>query len=137
MSIPKRILLDTNFFVALRRRNPRAIDFFTDLRATQLVTCTVVKLEFAVGEYHLDPRQQKSIREMFALFETVAFDQKAADKALREASRLGIPLVTNPHKTSFDLMIASCAWASNRVLVTQNTRDFEAMPWVQTHDWSK
>lgn len=123
--------------MALRRRNPRAIDFFADLRATQLVTCTVVKLEFAVGEYNVDPREQKSIREMFSLFEAVPFDEKAASKALREAPRLGIPMVANPHKQTFDLMIATCAWASNRVLVTQNTKDFGFMPWVQTHDWSR
>ncbi len=109
----------------------------SDLKATQFVTCTVVKLEYAVGEYGTDPREQKSIREMFDIFEAVAFDDKAANKALREAPKLGLPLLTNPHKKAFDLMIAACAWASNRVLVTQNTRDFANLGWVKTYDWSK
>jgi predicted nucleic acid-binding protein len=139
MKIPGRILLDSNFFIALRRKQPEALRVLQALKDQQLVTSALVKIEYAVGEFVVDPRQEKSIEALFERFEIVPFDEKAANKAAREAVKLGLPKTRNPHKKAFDLMIAACAWATNRVLVTENAQDFAHMPWVKTlaFDWNQ
>jgi predicted nucleic acid-binding protein len=135
MKIPERILLDSNFFIALRRKRLEALRVLQGLKDQQLVTSALVKIEYAVGEFVVDSRQEKSIEALFERFEIVPFDEKVA----REAVKLGLPKTRNPHKSAFDLMIAACAWATNRVLITENARDFAHMPWVKTlaFDWNQ
>jgi predicted nucleic acid-binding protein len=42
MRPPKRLLLDTNFFIALRRGEPEAYRFLASLSEEQLVTSAIV-----------------------------------------------------------------------------------------------
>ena len=54
---------------------------------------------------------------MFARFAVLPFEGKAARKAMREAAKLNLPKLPNPHKKLFDLMIAATAWAHNRAIL--------------------
>lgn len=51
MKIPLCILIDSNFFIALRRKQPEALSFFGALNARQLVISALVKVKYAVGEF--------------------------------------------------------------------------------------
>ncbi|GIW29444.1 MAG: hypothetical protein KatS3mg070_2807 [Meiothermus sp.] len=46
MRIPKQILLDTNFFISLRRKEPEAINFLSRLSRKQMVTSAIVQMEY-------------------------------------------------------------------------------------------
>lgn len=135
MRIPKKILLDTNFFISLRRREPEAINFLKYLSPEQMVTSTIVQVEYATGEFAIDPRKEKSIDQLFAQFKILPFEEKAALKTVREATKLFLPKKPNPHKHLFDLMIASTAWTYNLTLLTENLKDFENLGWVRAANW--
>lgn len=135
MRIPKQILLDTNFFISLRRKEPEAINFLSRLSREQMVTSAIVQVEYATGEFVVDPRQERSIQQMFARFIILPFEEKVALKTMREATKLSLPRKPNPHKRLFDLMIASTAWADGLTLLTENIKDFEDLTWVKVANW--
>jgi predicted nucleic acid-binding protein len=77
MRPPKCLLLDTNFFIALRRGEPEAYRFLARLSEEQLVTSAIVQVEYATGEFVVDPRREKSVEAMFARFAVLPFEGKA------------------------------------------------------------
>lgn len=135
MRLPRRVLLDTNFFISLRRREPEALRLLSRLSSDQLVTSAIVQVEYATGEFVVDPRQERSVKEMFSKFSVLPFEGRAVQKALREAAKLNLPKLPNPHRKLFDLMIAATAWADERTLLTENVDDFSTLPWVKVRNW--
>jgi predicted nucleic acid-binding protein len=135
MRLLKHPLFDTNFFIALRRGEPEAYRLLTRLSREQLVTSAIVQVEYATGEFTVDPRLQKSVEAMFLRFLVLPFEGMAAKKAMREAAKMNLPKLPNPHKKLFDLMIAATSWAHNRTLLTENTSDFAAFNWVKVANW--
>ncbi|WP_255418287.1 MULTISPECIES: type II toxin-antitoxin system VapC family toxin [unclassified Meiothermus] len=129
------MLLDTNFFISLRRREPEAINFLKYLSPEQMVTSAIVQVEYATGEFAIDPRQEKSIHQLFAQFKILPFEENAALKTVREATKLSLPKKPNPHKRLFDLMIASTAWTHNLTILTENLKDFEDLGWARAANW--
>ncbi|WP_156303178.1 type II toxin-antitoxin system VapC family toxin, partial [Thermus aquaticus] len=105
---------------------PEAYRFLARLSEEQLVTSAIVQVEYATGEFVVDPRRERSVEAMFARFAVLPFEGKVARKAMREAAKLNLPKLPNPHKKLFDLMIATTAWAHNRTLLTENIGDFAA-----------
>jgi predicted nucleic acid-binding protein len=99
------------------------------------LTSAIVQVEYATGEFVVDPRQERSVEAMFARFAVLPFEGKAARKAMREAAKQNLPKLPNSHKRLFDLMVAATAWAHNRTLLTENIGDFAAFTWVKVANW--
>lgn len=91
MPLPKKILLDTNFFIALRRGEPEALNLLRRLAPKQMVTSAIVQVEYAVGEFAVDPRREKSVEKIFSRFTVLPFEGKAAFKTMREAAKMKLP----------------------------------------------
>jgi len=130
-----RYLLDTNICIALvHRPEPALKQKLVEKRPADLVLCSVVKAELLYGA-RKSQRVAENLRELadfFAPFDSVPFDDKAADfygtsRAL--LAQAGTPIGTN------DLLIASIALAHDLTVVTRNMKEFARVPGLRVEAW--
>jgi tRNA(fMet)-specific endonuclease VapC len=99
-----------------------------------IVLCSIVKAELLYGA-RKSQRVEENLQELrafFAPFESLHFDDKAADfYGMNRAilSKGGTPIGMN------DLLIASIALAHDLVVVTRNTREFMRVPSLRLENW--
>ena len=128
-------LLDTNICIAyLHRAEQDVIQKFAQRKPRELVLCSIVKAELLYGA-----RRSKRVSEnlqrleqFFASFESLPFDDKAADFYGANRAVLasgGTPIGIN------DLFIASIALAHDLTVVTRNTREFARVPGLRLEVW--
>ena len=99
-----------------------------------IVLCSVVKAELYYGAHRSARSNEnlKNMREFFRSFESLPFDDAAAEQYghLRAfLTEQGKPIGPN------DLLIAAIALANNVTLVTHNTDEFKRVPGLQMEDW--
>lgn len=103
-------------------------------RLMKFLSVRCVKAEMFAGALNSQEpeRTLEKQRSFFADFETLYFDDKAAEAyAPIRASlkRTGRMIGTN------DLLIAAIALANNLILVTHNTDEFQRVPGLIIEDW--
>lgn len=128
-------LLDAN--ACVRYVNGRAPHLQTKIRATpptQIFIPTVVKAEMFAGSLNSQEpeRSLAQQRQFFAVFGTLAFDDKAAEAYAPIRAYLKR---TGQMTGVIDLLIAAIALANNLILVTHNTNEFQRVPNLIIEDW--
>ena len=130
-----RYLLDTNICIALvHRPEPLLKQKLGEKRPQDLVLCSIVKAELLYGA-RKSQRVAENLKELdafFAPFDSIPFDDKAADfyganRAL--LAKAGTPIGIN------DLFIASIALAHDLTIVTRNTKEFVRVPGLRLESW--
>jgi tRNA(fMet)-specific endonuclease VapC len=130
-----RYLLDTNICIALVHRPELALkQRLAEKMPQDLVLCSIVKAELLYGA-RKSQRVAENLKELeafFAPFDSVPFDDKAADfygttRAL--LAKAGTPIGTN------DLFIAGIALAHDLVVVTRNRKEFVRVPGLRIEVW--
>ena len=130
-----RYLLDTNICIALvHRPEPILKQRLAQKQPQDLVLCSIVKAELLYGARKSQrvAENLKELAEFFAPFDSIAFDDKAADfyganRAL--LAKGGTPIGIN------DLLIASIALAHDLMVVTRNTSEFMRVPGLRLESW--
>lgn len=128
-------LLDTNACIRyLNKSNSGVVNKIASLPTTDLRLCSVVKFELLYGAQKSQQRTSNLalLKNFFANFVSLSFDDKAAHIAAIERARL--EAIKQPIG-ALDLMIASIALANNLTLVTHNTREFSRVANLQFEDW--
>ncbi len=130
-----RYLLDTNICIALvHRPEPALKKKLAEKRPRDLVLCSIVKAELLYGA-RKSQRVAENLKELdafFAPFDSLPFDDKAADfygtiRAL--LAQAGTPIGDN------DLLIAGVALAHDLVVVTRNRKEFARVPGLRLESW--
>lgn len=130
-----RKLLDTNICVAyLHRGEKDVVEKFAQAKPRELVMCSIVKAEMLYGarrSQRVEDNLQR-LAKFFASFESLAFDDRAADfygthRAL--LARGGTPIGDH------DLLISAIALAHNLVVVTRNRKEFARVPGLRVEVW--
>ncbi len=130
-----KYLLDTDICIAfLRKRESSVRQHLAVLDHSTIALCSIVKAELWYGAEKSARLQQNlgSLREFFASFYSLPFDDRAAEQYGRlraDLEKQGTPIGPN------DLMIAAIAHANGITLVTRNTREFSRVANLQTEDW--
>lgn len=128
-------LPDTNAWTGLlKQRNSQLRARFESTPQVQLRFCSVVKAEllFGAAKSNWGARMLADLEALFAPFESVPFDDRAArayGNLRAYLTAAGTPIGAN------DLLIASIALANNLILVTHNTREFTRVPGLRVEDW--
>lgn len=128
-------LLDTNTCIRyLNGQSENTKRRLERLRPDDVVLCSVVKAELLYGaaKSSVGERTLARLNRFFTPFSSLPFDDRSAVVygALRaDLERRGIPIGPN------DLMIAAIALASDSILVTHNTREFERISNLNHEDW--
>lgn len=128
-------LLDTNICIALLKGNDlELIEKIKSLDPEEFFLCSVVKGELAYGA-----RKSSRVNDnlsvlqvFFTQFESLAFDDKAADfYGLNRASleKAGTPIGHN------DLLIAGIAQTHDLTVLTRNRNEFLRIPALKTETW--
>ena len=130
-----RYLLATNICIALVHRPEELLkQKLAEKRPQDLVLASIVKAELLYGA-RKSQRVAENLKELdafFAPFDSIPFDDKAADfygssRAL--LAKAGTPIGIN------DLFIASIALAHDLTVVTRNTKEFIRVPGLRLESW--
>jgi tRNA(fMet)-specific endonuclease VapC len=130
-----RYLLDAN--TCIRYLNGRSLSIVRHVKSVppeQIVMCSIVKGEmwFGAQRSHNPAQSRAQQNAFFALFESIPFDDAAADAYGRiraELTTLGTLIGPN------DLLIAAIALAYDLILTTHNTREFSRVTGLRLDDW--
>jgi len=130
-----KYLLDTN--TCIRYINGRSTTIAMRIQAlakNEAVLCSVVVAELIFGAKRSQyPEKTLAKQHQFIdLFRSLPFDDTCAEHYATIRADLtarGTPIGGN------DLMIAATAQASNLILVTHNTREFERVADLHLEDW--
>jgi predicted nucleic acid-binding protein len=133
MKAPKRVLLDTNLFIAAMHKNNRqALKYIADLEPDQYVVSAITYVEFAVGETGQRKLEQRSLQTFFKNFLVLPVLKDVWVQAGREATRLG---ARAGQLKAPDLLIAATALVTGRTVVTDNISDFELIQGLTVVNW--
>jgi len=130
-------LLDTNHWIVLLKK--RCLPLAARLTATppeQVWFCSVVKEELLHGalKYGDPVARMAALEELFALHQSVSFDDEAAKEAARIRHELEIAgKVIGPR----DIQIAGLALSRGWTLVTANTGEFSRVEGLKLEDWTQ
>ena len=130
-----RYLLDTNICIALIHRPEQALIFkLKTMQPRDLVLCSIIKAELRFGARQSQQvtKNLEKLDAFFAPFESVPFDDRAADfygSCRSLLSQIGTPIGGN------DLMIASIALANDLVVVTRNQKEFARVAGLMWEAW--
>ena len=127
-------LLDTNTCVQYLNGRSTAVREKLQPAAGNVALCSIVKAELLCGVLRTrDPERSSSLlREFFAGFPSVPFDDRCAESYAHIRTRLaqsGTPIGPN------DLLIAAIAVSYGLILVTHNTREFGRVDGLRLEDW--
>ena len=127
-------LLDTNFYIQiLNQKESQAARKLASISPQDVRLCSVVKAELFHDAYKSGRESNLNlVRSFFALFESLPFDEHAAEiyGSLRtDLEKRGNPIGPN------DLLIASIALANNVTLVTHNASEFSRIATLPIEDW--
>lgn len=127
-------LLDTNFCIEiLNKKDSPAAKKLTQASPRHIRLCTVVKAELFHGAYKSGRELNiKLVREFCNLFESLPFDDRAAEaygQIRTELEKQGKLIGPN------DLLIASIAVANGVILITHNVSEFSRVPQLKIEDW--
>lgn len=130
-----KYLLDTNTCIRYVNGRSRPVAARLDaLDVGDAVVCSVVKAEMLFGALRSQnpDRTMDGQREFFALFDSLAFDDTAAEYYAHiraDLSARGTVIGGN------DMIIAAIALANDLILVTHNTREFARVDGLKIEDW--
>ena len=131
----KSQLLDTNICIAYLHRGEAEIkQKFAACHPHDLVLCSVVKAELIFGARR-SLRVHENLQvlaKFFANFDSLAFDDKAADFYGANRSFLaksGTPIGVN------DLLISSIALAHDLTVITRDVSEFIRVPGLRVESW--
>lgn len=130
-----KYLLDTNVCIRyLNGRSPQVLERLDALPETDIVLCSVVKLELRYGALRSQHVESTLARQATFLdrFVSLPFDDAAHSHGARiraELAQAGTPI------GPYDLLIAAIALAHNLTLVTHNTREFSRVHGLMIEDW--
>ena len=127
-------LLDSNIWIALAKREPRAVSTLKTFRPSDIASCAIVRAEVQYGARKSQRVEENLISadRLLQPYVSLPFDDRAADyygsiRAFLE--RAGTPISAN------DMLIAAIALAYDCVLVTRNTSEFRRVPGLRIEDW--
>jgi len=129
-------LLDTNICIyAINGRNPKIIETFKSLPVGEIAmsSVTLAELEYGASKSAHRDRNRLMLIGFASPFKILPFDGQDAEMfgILRaHLERAGTPI------GPYDLQIAAQAVARNRILVTNNVREFERIPGLKIENWS-
>ena len=137
----KIYLLDTNVISEFSKKapNPAVVEKVNEYRGMCAI-CSTVWQELIYGlELMPDGRRKEAIGRIIsstkALYDIISYDSFASQicgEISAKCEKLGKPV---PH---YDSQIAATAIANNMILITHNTKDFEAIAensMLQIEDW--
>jgi tRNA(fMet)-specific endonuclease VapC len=128
-------LLDTNIVIAALKGAPRVRQQMEriPLNALRLSTVVLGELEFGVEKSAYSERNRARLAELAQNLPLVGIDADTARQYARIRAfleRQGTPIGAN------DLWIAAQALATDAILVTNNTREFERVPGLALENWA-
>ena len=129
-------LLDTNVWIALlKQRDANLHRRFVMTPNAEMFGCATVRSELMHGawKYGNPARRIASVEELMGQFDSLSFDDRAADVYGRirdELERAGN--VIGP----FDLQIAAIAIVHDLTVVTSNVSEFRRVQNLRVEDWS-
>jgi tRNA(fMet)-specific endonuclease VapC len=131
-----KYLLDTNVLVRLLRPRYSSVILrrLEQIGELDVAVCSIVRAELVTGalrSQHAD-HNLRLVNELMSNFESLPFDDRAADHAGRirtELEGLGTPIGPN------DLLIAAIAVSNGLTLVTHNITEFERVRGLAVADW--
>lgn len=130
-----RYLLDTSICIALvHKPEPALKQKLAEKRPQDFVLCSVVKAELLFGARKSQriTENLKELAEFFMPFESIPFDDRAADfyATIRAIlTKAGTSIGAN------DLLIASVALAHDLIVVTRNKKEFTRVPGLLVEVW--
>ena len=127
-------LLDTNFCIELlNKHDSRAAKKLASVSPKDIRLCSVVQAELYHGAYKSGRETNlKLVRSFLSLFESLPFDDQAADvygQIRADLEAKGTPIGPN------DTIIAAIALAKDLTLVSHNTAEFSRVPGLKLVDW--
>ena len=130
-------LLDTNAWITYLKTPQSSIrNRLQLLQPSDIVLCSVVKAELLHGaeKYGNRERRLSILRDLFAPYQSLSFDDAAADTYGRIRHELELNgNVIGPH----DLMIAAITLTNGHQMVTHNTAEFSRVRGLLVEDWQK
>ncbi len=136
----KTYMLDTNICSFIMREQPEAVIARLEqavLRNHRIVVSAITYAEMRFGAIgkKASPRHALLVEAFCARLDAIlSWDRAAVDATTiikLELAALGTPIGPN------DTAIAGHAIASNSILVTNNTREFERVKGLKLEDWAK
>lgn len=125
-------LLDTNIVIAISKRHPGILDKLRQHQPGDFALSAIVYFELAYGAHH----SQKAAENLHILeqlpFDILPFGQNDAWHAGQiraDLKRKGTPIGV------YDILIAGQAIARERILLTNNTREFSRVKGLRFEDW--
>ena len=103
-------------------------------RHAEVCVCSIVQAELLYGAWRSvrPERTLAVVREFLAQFESVPFDDRAAN----EYGRMRAELATQGTMIGpYDLLIAATAVSRKLIVVTHNEREFSRIAGLHTEDW--
>lgn len=129
-------MLDTNVLVAIAEGNREVLKKVVELRADELCVSSLVEMEFrtqiaGLASDHPWFQIRTAVLDSMIVY---PFDSAAAARAAY--LRRGL-LDQGKRANRIDTLVAAHALSLGRVLVTNNTKDFEKIPGLKLDNWAK
>ncbi|CAB4944609.1 unannotated protein [freshwater metagenome] len=125
-------MLDTNVLIALQKGDQEVARKLSTLNQESVGISSIVELEFRAGLIR-ETADSRSYQIGHAILDSVRvypFDSSAATSGAR------LKLLSK-NSNKMDTLIAAHAIAMGRVLVTNNTKDFENIPGLKLDNWAE
>lgn len=130
-----KYLLDTNICIYLIKKKPLAV--INQLQKLKVSDVCISSITLSELEYGIEKSEQKNqnkvaLAEFIAPIEVFSYDELAAvqyGKIRTFLEKKGQPL------GPLDMLIAAHSLSLNRVLVTNNVREFNRVPGLRTENW--
>ena len=128
-------MLDTNICIYIIKKHPESVlKRFESLKVGELCISSITLAEMMYGveksQHHV--KNRKALEEFILPLDVTPFDDAAArcyGKIRTLLEKKGTPI------GAFDLMIASHAQCLNKVLVTNNVKEFVRIPELVIENW--
>jgi tRNA(fMet)-specific endonuclease VapC len=128
-------LLDSSVCIGIMREtSPKSARTLHLHRRSEIFLCSIVRYELLFGAEYCDrPQDEREKIEGFSAgFESLAFDDDAADEAANNRAYLeGIGMRIG----AYDMQIAGIGRLHGLTLVTRNVREFRRVPNLRVEDW--